>query len=451
MKHTIFTLFITLITSVGTVFASNTVVNNIWYDFDDITQTAIVTYKGETYYSYGQEYSGAITIPTTVTYIHKTYNVVGINEYAFYGCSNLTSVVISEGITSIGLYAFRGCTRLNSVTLPSTIQHISMGVFSETGIQSNTNNWENGVLYVGNSLISAHSNDVTGDYTIKANTTCIADGALYGCTELTSITIPNSVAYIGDEAFAWCEGLTSINIPSSVVTIGVQPFFCCWSLTEINVDVNNANYCSVDGVLFSKDTTILIECPQDFGVLEYTIPASVSAIEEYAFYRCKIATISAESVINIKKQAFAECKALTTINMGNSVTNIGRAAFISCDSLTNIVIPSSVISIEENAFYYCRSLSSITNYAAEPQVITSSVFDGVNKTNCILYVLPESIDLYSDAEVWRDFGTILPINSDPTAISLVNCDTNSTKVIKNGQILILRGNRTYTLTGQEVK
>ena len=84
-------------------------VDGIFYYKDDWSKTASVTYKGDSYDTYANEYSGAVTIPSEVTYEGITYSVTSIGGYAFYGCSGLTSVVIPNSVTSIGSSAFSSC------------------------------------------------------------------------------------------------------------------------------------------------------------------------------------------------------------------------------------------------------------------------------------------------------------------------------------------------------
>ena len=111
-------------------------------------------------------------------------SVTNIGDYAFYGCSSLTSVTIPNSVTTIGYDAFYGCTGLTSITIPNSVTNI-------------------------------------GDY------------AFYGCSSLTSVTIPNSVTEIGWRAFSGCSSLTSINIPNSVTSIGEGVFSGCSGLTDI--------------------------------------------------------------------------------------------------------------------------------------------------------------------------------------------------------------------------
>ena len=109
-------LFLLLIANVSAIYASDTQVDSIWYDFDSSTKTASVTYRGNYFFSYGDEYSGSVTIPETVTYNGTTYSVTSIGDRAFNYCGPLTSITIPNSVTSIGDRAFENCTSLISVT-----------------------------------------------------------------------------------------------------------------------------------------------------------------------------------------------------------------------------------------------------------------------------------------------------------------------------------------------
>ena len=165
-----------------------------------------------------------------------------------------------------------------------------------------------GLLYFFNVYTSY--NDKLGDY------------AFYGCSGLTSLTIPSSVTSIGNEAFHGCCGLTSLVIPSGVTSIGDEAFHGCCGLTSL------------------------------------VIPSGVTSIGDEAFYGCSglINLTIPSSVTRIGWSAFEGCSGLTSLVIPSSVTWISGEAFSGCSGLTSLVIPSSVTSIGKSAFSGCRGV-----------------------------------------------------------------------------------------------
>ena len=175
----------------------------------------------------------------------------------------------------------------------------------------------------------------TGDLTIPSSVTrydgttyavtSIGDRTFFGCSGLTSVTIPNSITSIGDEAFSGCSGLTSANIGSSVTSIGQYAFSSCSSLTSAN------------------------------------IPNSITWIGSFAFRNCSSLTSITipNSVTRINSSTFYNCISLTSVTIPSSVTSISERAFYGCSSLTSVTIPNSITSIGDYAFYNCR-LDSLT-------------------------------------------------------------------------------------------
>ena len=304
---------------------------------------------------------GSLTIPGSVT-------TIGIN--AFLACSNLTDIIVDpenssycsidgvlydkevsvlikcpEGkkgdlnipssVTTIGDYAFYYCERLKSVTTPNSVKTIGQWAFAYcTGLTS-----------------------VTIPYSVKT----IGDNVFYYCEGLKSVTIPNSVKTIGQWAFAYCTGLTSVTIPYSVTTIGNSAFLACSNLTDIIVDSENSSYCSIDGILYDKEASVLINCPgKKEG--EPTIPGSVTVIGSNAFSFCAGLTSVTipSSVKTIGNEAFSACTGLTFVTIPNSVTIIGDYAFLSCTGLTSVTIPGSATTIGNGAFLGCTGLTSVT-------------------------------------------------------------------------------------------
>ena len=285
--------------------------------------------------------SGAFSGCTGLTSITIPNSVTSIGYDAFYRCTGLTSITIPNSVTSIGNYAFYGCSSLTSITIPNSVTSIGYHAFYNTAYYNDSSHWENGVLYIGNHLIVAETS-ISGDCTIKSGTKCIGDYAFSGCTELTSVTIPNNVTSIGYSAFGNCTGLKKVHI--SDVT--------AWC--KVSFDSQDANPLTYAHNLYLNDSLIT----------DLTIPDSVQHIGAYAFYECtnlKTVTFAENSQCSsIGVRAFYDCTGLTSITIPDSVTSIGYAAFSGCTGLTSITIPDSVTSIGSSAFSGCTGLTSIT-------------------------------------------------------------------------------------------
>ena len=167
-------------------------------------------------------------------------SVTSIGEYAFYHCSELTSVTIPNSITSIDKASFYGCEGLTSVTIPNSVTSIGDSAFSGcSGLTSVTVDKNNGTYDSRdkcNAIIESSTNKlIVGckNTTIPNSVTSIGDSAFYGCEGLTSVTIPNSVTSIGEYAFDYCSRLTSVTIPNSVTSIGYRAFYGCSRLTKL--------------------------------------------------------------------------------------------------------------------------------------------------------------------------------------------------------------------------
>ena len=294
----------------------------------------------------------------TSVILPSTVNI--IDSSAFSCCGSLASVNIPDSVTSIGYYAFSGCSSLTSVNIPDSVTSIGYNAFNNTKIYNSASNWENGVLYINNALIKAKTS-LSGSYSIKKRTKVIASYAFASCTDLTRVTIPDSVISIGGSAFYGCSSLSAILIPAGVNNIGSDAFTNCTVLNAINVATANQVYSSIDGVLFNKSKTELIAYPAGKGTI-YSIPSGTTSIGYRAFNYCKGLTdvTIPDSVTSIGDHAFEYCSSLTSVNIPDSVTSIGYCAFKYCSHLASINIPDSVTSIDWNAFEQCTSLKSVT-------------------------------------------------------------------------------------------
>ena len=367
--------------------------------------------------------SGAFYECTSLTSVTIGSNVTSINSGAFYECTSLTSVTIPNSVTSIGEFAFYECSSLTSVTIPNSVTSIGnsalaycsslTSIFVENGntVYDSRDNCNAIIETATNILITGCKNTA-----IPNSVTSIGDYAFSGCSSLTSVTIPNSVTSIGKSAFSRCSRLTLVTIPNSVTEIGRNVFQGCSRLTSI------------------------------------TIGNSVTSIGDYAFNGCsRLTSVTIpNSVTSIGSNAFYECSRLTSVTIGNSVTSIGYYAFCECFGLTSVTIGNSVKSIGQYAFYWCTSLTDVYCYAESVPKTNSDEFDGVPLSSATLHVPAASLDTYKKTSPWEQFGTIVALTDEETAVKTIESTQQNAdgKYMKNGKLIIMKKGKKYDAAGK---
>jgi uncharacterized repeat protein (TIGR02543 family) len=375
------------------------------FDIGDLRFTVTVEGSEVIVSARTSEISGDLVIPPTVSHSRITYSVVGMGDYAF-SWSNLTSIFIPDSVISIGTGAFDNNKSLTSITVDPSNPNFS----SVDGVLFNKDKSLLIQYPIGNSATSyavPHSVTSIGDGAFASNinltsviignsVASIGNGAFMS-TGLTSMNIPDSVIIIGSSAFSWNgdlasvtignsvteiegdafrgTGLTSISIPASVTWIGSEAFADNKSLTSITVDPSNPNFSSVDGVLFDKDKSLLVQYPIGNPSTSYVIPDSVITIGSSAFAgSANLTSVTIpDSVMWIASGAFTDNTSLTSITVDPSNPNFSSVDGVLFNkdkslliqypignSATSYVIPDSVITIGSSAFAGSANLTSVT-------------------------------------------------------------------------------------------
>lgn len=328
-------------------------------------------------------------------YVFIPNTIKTIGDSAFFDCSSLEEVVIASPFVSIGDSAFVRCPNLKKVTLPESATYTQ----SSFGDDVTLNFEENPVfpydLLQTEVVVSLKEEDdrvfnatevdqivLKLPEAIDLDSTCpVAQSDIpffkfnysdYSATfsgysndkdtvcEIPCALINNGLLYkvtsLSINALMLNRNLKSVVIPRFVSSLGSGCISNAYRIEELVVSSENKTFCSVDGVIYSKDTTKLICCPP--AKKNITIPNTVTVIGKGAFEHCTLKNIVLpNSVTRIEEMAFYYCD-IESIDLPNSVTTLDRYAFEST-RIKSIKIPASVTSIEKNVFAYCRSLESI--------------------------------------------------------------------------------------------
>ena len=294
--------------------------------------------------------------------------VADIKRDLFSWYPDLSSATIPASVKKIGPKAFGACTKLQAITLaPGNTEYMV----------------NDGVLFTKDKtvLVQYPAGRPGTTYAIPTSVKKIEASAFDYSLNLASVTIPKSVKTIGDYAFLNCGALTSIAISADVETIGHQAFSSCWNLTEIKVDDKNNHYTTVDGVLFNKEKTILLQYPAGRPETTYTTPEGVEEIGASAFEHNHYlnSVIFSASVTSIGQWAFRYSNALKSVNISAGVKTIEKNIFVSCHSLTQITVD------EGNKYYasiggvlFNKAKTTLLEYPAGRTETEYTIPTGVN-------------------------------------------------------------------------
>lgn len=354
------------------------------FTLDGITYAPIETETNEVaIIGYTEELPAVVTLPEEVENDGVTYRITQIQENAFSHCANLSSIQLSNSIQWIGECAFCHCENLESVAISESVEKIDNNIFSAstllTSLEVEGNNSyyqaKDGILYTkdGKELIACINGIDT--VSILESVEYIHKAAFENCVNLTSIKIPDQVTALNGYTFSYCISLTEIKLPKSLKQIGDLDFNYCLSLSEI------------------------------------ALPDSLTEISYSAFNRCQ---------------------QLQTITLPAMVKSIGKEAFINCSSLKEVEFLGFTDVSATSIFSGCNSLEAIKCHSTTPAPCNNYTFSDYSIP---LYVPEGSIEEYKQAEGWKNFTQLLPLEDVTQTFSPI-CEVRFTIYTTPGKLHI---------------
>ncbi len=393
MKQKLFFLCFALVYSAN-ILAHDFEVDGIYYNILS-DSTVAVTYQGNSYSAYADEYIGTVTIPAVVIYNETTYYVTSINSSAFCNCTSLKSIVLPESLTTIGSYAFYN-SGLTSVTIPNNVTEVGGYVFSKCS-NLTTAKWN--AINCNNIGYEVFGNWYDSDCPI------------------TTFTFGDSVEVIPARLCMYMKHLTTITIPENVTNIGENVFYGCSKLINVTWNAKNYSvpdiyvnrysifqiadyYCPINSFTFGNQVEVIPAylCQEMSQLTTITIPNSVTTIGNYAFKGCNNLTslIIGKNVTVIGSSAFEGCSQLTSIVLGENATTIGSSAFKDCYNLTAVTLSNSITTIESEAFRNCSKITNITIPSSVTRV-DEATFSGCSNLTSVTWNAKHCRDFYESS------------------------------------------------------
>lgn len=304
----------------------------------------------------------------------KTVTVEGghIGYGAFQDCTSITSIILGDGITSVDTAAFD--FDAPHITMDNAIYYADGwalgGVANIVGVKL-----KEGAVGVAISAFTGYQITLVE---ASSSLRIINDYAFKNCAKLKTISLNDNLAILGEEAFSNCGVLQTVSIPSGVTSIGMGAFYNCNNVYRYDVASNNSSFVAVDGNLYTKNQSMLIQ----YAVGEttrktFTVPSSVKTIGYYAFKDSVLTSITfAGNVVTIQEGAFYGCSSLSTLVLPATLQNISDKAFYNCSGLLRVEMGTSVKEIGVEAFAGCSKLDRSSSGVVYTYTTQWDVTDG---------------------------------------------------------------------------
>ena len=343
----------------------------------------------------------------------------------------ITSVSMPEGMTSISSYAFEG-RPIATIIVPASVEEVGDRAFADNNklthfeylgnnIQWETEDWywDNMPLYGCRNLQYFRGNLELGeDYCTMSDTVIISNGqALDSWYDAVYVDNTNASDSIIRGEYDYVNAVRTLYLPAGLVEIG-------------DYALQNARF--LGGI---------------------TIPAGVTRIGISAFEDCRSmdsVVFAGNNVEEIGAWAFYNCHSLRSLTLPEGVEEIGRAAFFDCTYLNELTLPSTMKKIADNGFAGCEKLGRMYVNALVPPTIEAKTFEDVNRATPV-FVPKGTLERYQADEYWSEFFNMAEYEAPTGNLNTAAEDNGLRKVVRDGQVLIIRGDKTYTILGETIQ
>ncbi len=323
----------------------------------------------------------------------KTLNINNsgkIDNRAFEGCKNITSVSLGNKVTEIGDYAFSGCTGIKEIKITNLVT--SIGNYSFNGC------------------------DLLKKVVFVDCPATIGTNAFENCSALAELNLGKKIKAIGNYAFKNCSSLTKISIPKTTASIGIFAFSGCKSLADVTIEDRTESI----SLGSNGSSPLFADCPINSVYLGGKLSYNTSSKSGYSpFYRNKDlqSVVIADTEEQIYDNEFYGCTNLKSVKIGDGVKSIGNWAFSGCANLESFSFGKSMQSIGKEAFSDCTKMTSITSYAAKAPECGSQALDDIDKWSCVLSVPYSCLASYQNADQWKEFFFIQEAEIDDKLVA----------------------------------
>ncbi len=354
------------------------------FKYNKVTKVTLPETLDSIYYDgFGTSKLAEVTLPSKLKYI---------GSYAFRS-TDITEIEIPASVKFVGGSAFFTCSKLKSVTFDGMPEELGKSIFYHCASLTTATLPKDMTEIPDKMFLSC---DKLSEITLPSGLKVIGEAVFNGCKSLANVEFPSTLEEIGDEAFTSCSAITSINLPASLEELGVSAF-AKTSISSISLDAANQDFKLVDGVLYSKDGSVLYLAPMK-GKTSVSMPSNCIGINGGAFWGSEVETVTpSKKLLAIDDYAFCQ-SALKSFSFPNTLTFIGEQAFASTKLTGDLRLPENVTMVQDGTYAGITGITSVTIPSGVKQIYPHAFngCTGVTAVTCEGSTAPSLEDVYEE-------------------------------------------------------